>query len=513
MTRIDITALAAAPAPDALASADAPGAPAEVSSCVFDAFAALLDEVAGECDKGNAQARDQEDCFDELAALAMTSLLNIGVPVPSTPAADPASGRAVAATQKVDQAVVTDLSFVTRDAVVDVGTSSLPPTTTIGNDMGLDESLELVKTDAATAPAVEATATTQTPKTPKTTGESTPTEQHTTPDAVATTPAAKGVDATTLVHVVAAADVDPTTRETLASTMKVDADVTPAAKAARSPTFSRLERSPAAPDSDELDLRARQGASSPPAAQKTEEVRTTTGVQPAAIERPFGSTAARLARALERAAAPTTSEGSNTVPAASANTGSGSGQPSAFGDAASSRAAQLTAAMRPHLPSGVAFVNAPAPIDARTLVAAVADATGPAVDTAPMTIPERDVIARLVQSMRVQFRDGIGEAVVKLKPEHLGSVQISLRVENGAIRAAVHAEAPAVRQWLESQQETLRSGLAEQGLRLERFVVEPDGESRHTTADRHHQQEREERRRQHRRRMSEKDAPVFEVTV
>ena len=80
--------------------------------------------------------------------------------------------------------------------------------------------------------------------------------------------------------------------------------------------------------------------------------------------------------------------------------------------------------------------------------------------------------------MRLQFRDGIGEAVVKLKPEHLGSVQISLRIENGAIKATVQAEVPAVRQWLESQQDTLRNGLADQGLRLDRFVVEPDGQAR-----------------------------------
>jgi flagellar hook-length control protein FliK len=156
-------------------------------------------------------------------------------------------------------------------------------------------------------------------------------------------------------------------------------------------------------------------------------------------------------------------------------------------------------------------VNGPVPIDTRTMATAVAAATGQ-VDNAPVAIPERDVIAQLVQSLRVQFRDGIGEAVLKLKPEHLGSVQISLRVENGAIKATVQAEAPAVRQWLESQQDTLRTGLAEQGLRLERFVVEPDGERR-PTEDAHQQREQEQRRRQHQRRMSEQDHPVFEVTV
>jgi flagellar hook-length control protein FliK len=144
----------------------------------------------------------------------------------------------------------------------------------------------------------------------------------------------------------------------------------------------------------------------------------------------------------------------------------------------------------------------------------MADAASHAVEAASVTIPERDVVAQLVQSLRVQFRDGIGEAVVRLKPEHLGSVQISLTIENGAIRATVQAEVAAVRQWLESQQDTLRTNLAEQGLRLERFVVQPDGERQSRSDD---AQERELRRRHQRTRtsaaMSGKDHPVFEITV
>ena len=41
---------------------------------------------------------------------------------------------------------------------------------------------------------------------------------------------------------------------------------------------------------------------------------------------------------------------------------------------------------------------------------------------------------QILQSLRLQFRDGIGEAVLKLKPEHLGSVAISLRIANGGPR-------------------------------------------------------------------------------
>jgi len=113
-----------------------------------------------------------------------------------------------------------------------------------------------------------------------------------------------------------------------------------------------------------------------------------------------------------------------------------------------------------------------------------------------------------VQSMRMQFRDGIGEAVLKLKPEHLGSVSISLRVENGGLKANVQADMPAVRQWLESQQDTLRSALSEHGLRLDRFDVEPDAQRQ--PADDQGQREQSRKRQAQKR---EVEQPVFEVVV
>jgi flagellar hook-length control protein FliK len=122
---------------------------------------------------------------------------------------------------------------------------------------------------------------------------------------------------------------------------------------------------------------------------------------------------------------------------------------------------------------------------------------------------EHDVALQIVQSLRVQFRDGIGEAVLRLKPEHLGSVAISLRIEDGGLKASVQAELPAVRQWLESQQDTLRSALAEHGLRLDRFDVEPDGQRQASPED---HPERAPRKRQVRR-SPQTEQPVFEVVV
>jgi flagellar hook-length control protein FliK len=81
----------------------------------------------------------------------------------------------------------------------------------------------------------------------------------------------------------------------------------------------------------------------------------------------------------------------------------------------------------------------------------------------------------IVQSMRLQYQRGGGDAVVHIKPEHLGPVSISLRVENGAVSAVVHAESGEVAEWLKANEQVLRDGLASSGLHLERFAVRRDG--------------------------------------
>jgi flagellar hook-length control protein FliK len=83
-------------------------------------------------------------------------------------------------------------------------------------------------------------------------------------------------------------------------------------------------------------------------------------------------------------------------------------------------------------------------------------------------------VARLVQSMRVLVRDGVSEATVHLRPEHLGDVRIAIRLDGRTVLATVHAESAGVREWLHAQESTLRAGLAERGLDLDRLVVERD---------------------------------------
>ena len=114
-----------------------------------------------------------------------------------------------------------------------------------------------------------------------------------------------------------------------------------------------------------------------------------------------------------------------------------------------------------------------------------------------------------MQSLKLQVQRGGGDAVLHLEPEHLGPVAISLRVENGAVSAVFTAEHPAVAEWLQSNQQSLRDGLQASGLNLERFVVQRDGQS---PSDRQRREWVESRRRDLRRRLPQTDS-TFEISV
>lgn len=109
----------------------------------------------------------------------------------------------------------------------------------------------------------------------------------------------------------------------------------------------------------------------------------------------------------------------------------------------------------------------------------------PVPTTTPESLPPStgaQVSAQLIQSLRMQFRNGIGDAVLHLRPEHLGEVTVALRVEHGVVSASIQAEDPAVRHWLASQESALRDGLSQHGLDLGRLVVEPDEPRDHLVA-------------------------------
>ena len=156
-----------------------------------------------------------------------------------------------------------------------------------------------------------------------------------------------------------------------------------------------------------------------------------------------------------------------------------------------------------HTTAPVFSVAATSAAPATAAVAAAAPAAPLAAPDAP---PDAENVGRLIQTMRVGMRTGAWEATVRLKPEHFGEVTIAMRVEGNTVTASVHAESAGVRQWLESQEQAVRSGLAEHGLQLDRFVVQRDGQQA-----RRDSQQQEARRRQPRR--PPQNGQRFEIVV
>jgi flagellar hook-length control protein FliK len=96
----------------------------------------------------------------------------------------------------------------------------------------------------------------------------------------------------------------------------------------------------------------------------------------------------------------------------------------------------------------------------------------PMVDLQAAAIPDdTDVRRQIVQAVRLQWRDGVGDARLTLQPEHLGDVTIALRVAQGGVSIHVSAETPEVRAWMNANELSLRQGLAQHGLTLDRLIV------------------------------------------
>lgn len=118
---------------------------------------------------------------------------------------------------------------------------------------------------------------------------------------------------------------------------------------------------------------------------------------------------------------------------------------------------------------------------------------------------------QIVQGMRMQVTANGGDAQIRLRPEYLGDLAISLKIENGAVTARLAASSAEVRQWIEANEPLLRQSLAQQDLRLEKLVVaeEEPTSSNHEQEPAHEQAGHQPRPR---RRRPENEA-TFEVVV
>jgi hypothetical protein len=150
---------------------------------------------------------------------------------------------------------------------------------------------------------------------------------------------------------------------------------------------------------------------------------------------------------------------------------------------------------------------------APTFETTLGNARAASVAAAEARLPnEANITSSIVQSMRLQMRDGVGTAVVRLEPDYLGAVSIALRVEGGTVTATLHAENPQVRAWMEANEPLLRQGLSDQGLSLDRLLISGERLSEERLSERRRQQQQEQQppARQKSRRA---DAGTFEVVV
>lgn len=154
--------------------------------------------------------------------------------------------------------------------------------------------------------------------------------------------------------------------------------------------------------------------------------------------------------------------------------------------------------------------------EARSLMAAANagldahDASATAASTIVTTASPEEQAAQIVRSMRLQWRGSVGEAQLRLAPEHLGQVLVSVKVDQGSVRATMHAETPAAQQWIQAHQQQLRDALDAQGLRVAELQVTTDPEDR-PRRDQPQDQERPRGRAQARARDGE--APRFEIRM
>ncbi|MEW6321173.1 MAG: flagellar hook-length control protein FliK [Acidobacteriota bacterium] len=152
-------------------------------------------------------------------------------------------------------------------------------------------------------------------------------------------------------------------------------------------------------------------------------------------------------------------------------------------------------------------------VDASTFEAtagrAAASPSGAEVGEAPATrpTPPATIGQQVIRAMHLQWRDGMGEARLRLTPEHLGEVTVRLQVGAQGVSAVLSAESPEVRAWMAAHEDDLRRGLEQQGLRLASLRVNEEA----ANGRRREAPDREAPRRD--RRPSAQGAPAFELSV
>jgi flagellar hook-length control protein FliK len=89
-------------------------------------------------------------------------------------------------------------------------------------------------------------------------------------------------------------------------------------------------------------------------------------------------------------------------------------------------------------------------------------------------IPESQIFDQVVTQISGSVNGESGRMVLRLQPAELGSLKLDLKIEGDRVQAHLHAQTHQVQEVLERNLPQLRSALAEQGLKIDQFLVNVD---------------------------------------
>jgi flagellar hook-length control protein FliK len=89
-------------------------------------------------------------------------------------------------------------------------------------------------------------------------------------------------------------------------------------------------------------------------------------------------------------------------------------------------------------------------------------------------ISESQIFDQVVTQLSGSVNGESGRMVLRLQPAELGSLRLELKIEGDRVQAHLHAQTHQVQEVLERNLPQLRSALAEQGLKIDQFLVNVD---------------------------------------
>jgi len=128
-------------------------------------------------------------------------------------------------------------------------------------------------------------------------------------------------------------------------------------------------------------------------------------------------------------------------------------------------------------------------------------------------IADTDAAQNVIRSMRLQWSGSAGEAQLRLEPEHLGQVFVSVRVDQGNVSATLQADSASAQQWIQTHQQELRQALQDQGLRVTHFNVTTNPDDRRQGAPQQDQRDQQQSGARARNDRQPTDGRIFEVRV